>query len=119
MEQPPASDALRRIGNRIEQWIPIEKERRAALELLAFAIENADNERDNAWNLGETTQGLALFTGRMLACRIGRGKIEMSVMGPISEEVLAALGAQPEENDAWKKVPGGVALSFPVERSET
>lgn len=38
-------------------------------------------------------------------------------MGPISDDVRSLLGAEPEENDAWKKVQGGLLLSFHVEKA--
>ena len=44
--------------------------RREALGFLAFAIENADEERNNAWYMRETDEGLRLMTGRLLACEV-------------------------------------------------
>ena len=110
--------ASTRIRQKIESAIPDANERRAALELVACAIESVDGDRNNAWRLHETPQGLALFTGRLLTCSIGRGRLEISVMGPVGDEARAAVGAEAEENEAWKAVPGGVLLSFPVDRAK-
>ena len=38
-----------RIREKLESSIPKEETRRSALALLAFAIENADEERGDAW----------------------------------------------------------------------
>ncbi|WP_394833747.1 DUF262 domain-containing protein [Pendulispora rubella] len=112
------SDQLQqRIREKVERAIPNEEERCGALALLACAIENADDERNDAWELRQTPQGLALFVGRRLGCRLMRGKVEMSVMGPVTEETRAILGIENEESDAWKAIPGGVSLSFHVEKA--
>jgi hypothetical protein len=106
-----------RIREKLERSIPNEETRRAALALLAFAIENADEERADAWFIKETSHGLALMAGRLLACKVTRSKAKLSVIGPITEEVRAAVGAEPEDDDDFKKVPGGVLLTFPVEHA--
>ena len=56
----------------MELSIPNEVIRRAALDFLAFAIENANEERGNAWYVRESEHGLWLMTGRMRACGVGR-----------------------------------------------
>jgi len=38
-------------------------------------------------------------------------------MGPISADARAALGAEEEENEAWKAIPGGLYLRFPVAKA--
>jgi hypothetical protein len=106
-----------RIRKRVEASLPDEGERRAALELLAYAIEEADDERSDAWYLKRTKYGLALFTGRILACEIHRGSVSLSAMGPINEETLSRLGAELDDDDVWKKVRGGILLRFHVEKA--
>jgi restriction endonuclease Mrr len=52
-----------RVRKTLELSIPNEATRREALFFLAFAIENADEERSNAWYVRETEHGLRLMTG--------------------------------------------------------
>jgi hypothetical protein len=106
-----------RIREKLERSIPNEETRRAALALLAFAIENADEERADAWCVKETSHGLALMAGRLLACKVTRSKAQVSIIGPVAEEVRAAIGAEPADDDEFKKIPGGVLLTFPVEHT--
>jgi hypothetical protein len=106
-----------RIRGKLERSIPNAEARRSALTLLAFAIENADEERGDAWYVKETSHGLALMAGRLLACKVTRSRAHISVIGPIADEVRAVVGAEPEDDDEFKKVPGGVLLTFPVEHS--
>ena len=88
-----------------------------ALRFLALAIENADEERGNAWYLRETERGLRLMTGRLLACEIAPSKIRVSVIGPIGDDVRGALGADAENDEEFKHVQGGLLLTFPVEHA--
>lgn len=106
-----------RIREKLAHSIPNEEARRAALALLAFTIENADEERADAWYVKETTHGLALMAGRLLACKITRSRAQVSVVGPIADEVRAALGAEAEDDDEFKSIPGSVLLRFPVEHA--
>jgi hypothetical protein len=106
-----------RIREKLERSIPNAEARRSALTLLAFAIENADEERADAWYVKETSHGLALMAGRLLACKVTRSRAHISVIGPIADEVRSVIGAEPEDDDEFKKVPGGVLLTFPVEHS--
>jgi hypothetical protein len=106
-----------RVREKLERSIPHEETRRAAADLLAFAIENADEERADAWCVKETSHGLALMAGRLLACKVSRSRVSLSVIGPIADEVRVAVGAEPEDDDEFKKVPGGVLLTFPVEHA--
>ncbi len=106
-----------RIREKLERSIPNEATRRSALDLLAFAIENADEERADAWCVKETSYGLALMAGRLLACKVTRSRARVSVIGPIAEEVRAAIGAEPEDDDEFKTIPGGVLLTFPIEHA--
>jgi hypothetical protein len=57
------------------------------------------------------------MAGRLLACKIGRSRARISVIGPVGDEVRAAIGAEPEDDEEFKKVPGGVLLTFPVEHA--
>jgi len=106
-----------RVRETLELSIPNEAIRREALRFLALAIENADEERGNAWNLRETEHGLRLMTGRLLACEIAPSKIRVSVIGPIGDDVRGALGAEAEKDWEFKQVPGGLLLTFPVEHA--
>jgi len=106
-----------RIRETVELSIPNEGTRSAALQFLAFAIDNADQERGNAWYLRETDQGLRLMTGRLLALEIARTKMRVSVIGPVGDDVRGALGADAEKDAEFKLVPGGLLLSFPIEHA--
>ena len=106
-----------RVRETLELSIPNEAIRREALHFLALAIENADEERGNAWYVRETEHGLRLMTGRLLACEVARSKMRVSVIGPIGDDVRGALGAEAEKDEEFKKVPGGLLLTFPVEHA--
>ena len=65
----------------------------------------------------ETSHGLALMAGRLLACKVTRSRARVSIIGPIAEEVRAAIGAEPADDDEFKKIPGAALLTFPVEHA--
>jgi hypothetical protein len=104
-----------RIRQKVESSIPHETTRQAALSFLALAIETADEDRGDAWYVREIGHGLRLMAGRLLAFEIRRSKVRVSVIGPVSDEVRGALGAEPEEDEEFKRLPGGLLLTFPVE----
>src|SRR5688572_4293451 len=52
-----------RIREKFEATIPAIETRTSALKFLAFAIENADEERSDAWYVRETDRGLRLMAG--------------------------------------------------------
>ncbi|MCA9677591.1 MAG: DUF262 domain-containing protein [Myxococcales bacterium] len=111
------SDPATTLRRRFERLVPNEAQRAAVLELLAYTIENAHDERPDGWITHDRGGGLSLYTGRLMACRLTRGSIDISVMGPISDDHREAIGAQVKENEAWKAIPGGLFLTFPVERA--
>jgi hypothetical protein len=106
-----------RIREKIERMIPDEIVRREAMQLLAFVIENADEERGDSWCVRETRHGLLVIAGRQRVCKIARSKAQIGVLGPIGDEVRTALGADAEDDAEVKKIPGGVWLTFSVEHS--
>jgi Mrr N-terminal domain len=106
-----------RVREKMGLSIPNETIRRAALDFFALAIENADEERGNAWYVRETEHRLRLMTGRLVACGIGGSKMRVSVIGPIDDDVRSALGAEAEEDWEFKQIPGGLVLRFPVEHA--
>jgi len=106
-----------RVRETMELSIPNEAIRRAALRFLALAIDNADEERGDAWCVRETEHGLRVMTGRLLACEVARSKMRVSVIGPIGDDVRGALGAEAEKDEEFKKVPGGLLLTFPIEHA--
>ena len=108
-----------RIRTMMELSIPNEALRRAAVGLLASAIEAADEEGSNAWRVSETERGLRVMTGRLLACEVGRSQMRVSVIGPIDDDVRGALGAETENDEEFrfKIIPGGLLLTFPVEHA--
>ncbi len=108
-----------RIGTKMELSIPNDAIRRVALDFLASAIEAADEERGDAWRVSETDLGLRVMTGRLLACEVGRSLMRVSVIGPIADDVRAALGAEAENDEElrFKMIPGGLVVTFPVEHA--
>lgn len=112
-----AEDAEERIRETLERSVPDEATRRAAADFLAMAIENVDEQRANAWYLRETFTGLRVMAGRILACEIARSTLRVSVIGPITDDTRNALGAEVENDAEFKKIPGGILLTFPVEHA--
>jgi hypothetical protein len=113
----PHAPARAHVRATVERAIKNAATRQEVLELLARAIENADEERHDAWCLRERAHGLRLLAGRLLACGFDRGTVQVSVMGPVSESVREALGAAEEDYETFKAIPGALILSFPAERS--
>src|ERR1019366_1660467 len=106
-----------RVREMMELSIPNEATRRGALHLLALAIDNADGERGDAWCVRETEQGLRVMAGRLLACEVARSKKRVSVIGPVGDEVRGVLGAETEKDEEFKKIPGALLLTFPIEHA--
>ena len=69
--------------------------RQAVLQLAAFAIANADEERPGGWIVRETPRGLRLLTGRLIALDFRKGRLRIAVQGAVSTEEYTALGADP------------------------
>jgi hypothetical protein len=115
VQQPLRPDVEARIRTKVEHWIPDEAARREVLGLLAYAIEMADDERRDAWYLRELPHGLALMPGRLVAIRIARGKLYVSAIGPVAEDLLTALGATADEGDTFKSIPGSLFLAIPIQ----
>ena len=111
-------EVVARIRRKVERAAPNPVERRAALELLAYAIENAHDERPGGWCLENRGGALVLQAGRLYAYRLRGGMVALSVIGPISPDVRAALAAKEEdEHEAWKAIPGGLWLRFPAAKA--
>lgn len=106
-----------RIRAKVARAIPDQVARQAVFRFLAFAVENADEERADAWSLEEGRRTLELKVGRLLAFKILPGACRVSVMGPVSDELRAALGSREAEDFAWKWIPGGICLSLQPERA--
>jgi hypothetical protein len=101
----------------VEALVPDAAIRRDLLEFFAFAIENVDQERSSSWYLRETYRGLRLMAGRFLACEFLRSTLRVTVVGPVDDEVRRSLGADPQNDDEFKKVPGSVVVAFPIEHA--
>jgi hypothetical protein len=111
-------DVEQRVQEKMERFVPDEAVRKDALTFLAFAIENANEERENAWYLKETRRGLRLITARVYACEIRRSHLRVSVVGPIGDDVRAQVGAEPEDDEeVFKSIPGGILLTIPIEHA--
>jgi hypothetical protein len=112
--RPIVSD---RITAKIEKLLPEEMIRTDVLRLFAFAIENADEERENAWLLQERPKGLRLSTGRLLACDLRRSALRVAVVGPVSDEVRTSLGAELDDDEEFRAIPGAILLNFPADHA--
>ena len=107
-------DVKERIQHVIEKELPNDTTRLAALKLLAYAIENADEERSDAWLVRETDHGMRLMAGRLLACALTRQRMRVSVIGPVSDNVREALGSNSEDDEEFKfkTLSGALLISF-------
>jgi hypothetical protein len=106
-----------RIRGKLERLIPDVSTRKAVLALFGWATEAVDEERSDAWYVRETSSGVRLMAGRLLACEIGRKKVKLSVIGPVTEELRTALGAESEDDDQFRSIPGAVLLRFPLDHA--
>ena len=88
---------------------------RAFSELFAWAIEVADEDRDDAWYLRETDHGFRLMTGRVLTCELRRSRLRISVIGPVPDDVLSALGGEIEDDFKW--IPGWAVVGMPLDKA--
>ena len=86
------------------------------LEFVAFAVENVDEERSDAWRLRETRRGFELKAGRMLALQIKPNDFGVSVVGPLSPETSSLLGIRTEHEEPWKLIAGGLYLALRPDR---
>lgn len=110
-------DVTARIKAKLDTALPDAGVRADVLKFMAFAIENADEELENAWTLQERSKGLRLNTGRLLACDFKGSTLRVSVIGPVSDEVRSALGAEVGDDEEFKLVPGAILLSFSLDRA--
>jgi hypothetical protein len=106
-----------RIQRKVQLASPSDEVRRAALELLGWAIDAADEDRSDAWYLRETEYGLRLLAGSLIACELRRSRLRVSVIGPILDDVLLTLGAEVEDEFKW--IPGGEIIGMPLDQAET
>ncbi|TJW02515.1 MAG: hypothetical protein E5W82_33865 [Mesorhizobium sp.] len=83
-----SSSVEERIREKLRLACPSEQVLRSALDLLALAIEIADEDRSDAWYLRETEHGLRLMAGRLLAFDLRRSRLRLSVIGPVPDDVL-------------------------------
>ena len=125
-EEPGGFDADTRtwrrrsaVEERVQQKLQLatrsEEVLRAVVELVAWAIEVADEDRSDAWYLRETDHGVRLMAGRLLACEVRRSKLLISVIGPVSEDILGALGGEIEDDFKW--IPGGQLIGMPLDKA--
>jgi hypothetical protein len=105
-----------RIRRKLQLSTPSDQVRRAALEVLGWAIEAADEDRSDAWYLRETEHGLRLMAGRLFACELRRSRLRVSVIGPVQDAVLGRLGAEIEDEFKW--ILGGQIVGMPLDKAE-
>ena len=111
------AEATAKVKAKFEKALPDPQHRADVLSFLAFAIENADSEREDAWVMRETSRGFRLNTGRLAACELKRSTLWVSVMGPIADETRTALGSDPADDDEFRFIPGAVMIAFPADRA--
>ncbi|MFO0649323.1 MAG: DUF262 domain-containing protein [Polyangiales bacterium] len=115
--QESGVDAAARCVAKVERGVGQEAPRREVLTFLARCIEIADEERADGWYVRETGNGLALVTGRLEAFRTRKDRIDFSVIGPISPELRAELGAEERDNEEWRAIAGGLLLAVPASKA--
>lgn len=89
----------------------------AALELMAFAIETADEERRDAWVLREADKGVRLMTGRLIACALIRNRIRVALVGPVTDDLRESMAMDLDAEEEFKSVPGAFLVTFPFEHA--
>ena len=104
-----------RVRQKLQLATRTEEALHAVLELLGWAIEVADEDRSDAWYLRETDQGLRLMAGRLIACDVRRSRLRISVIGPVSDDVLGELGGEIEDDFKW--IPGGQLIGMPLDKA--
>jgi hypothetical protein len=107
----------RRMGDEVRRRLRDDAVRRDVLEFLAFAIENADAERSDAWCLRVSSSGIKLIAGGLQACMVTRTRLEVSVLGPISDAVRAQVGAEVAEDETFSLIQGALILQIPLDRA--
>lgn len=106
-------DVTLRISGKMDDALADAETRRSVFELMAFAIENADEERPGGWILRETSRGLRLLTGRLIALDFRKGRLRIAVQGAVTTEECAALGADPEKEDVeFRSIAGAQLLTI-------
>ena len=106
-----------RIRLKIARAIQNPEQRTAALRFMAFAVEAANEDRSDAWVLRELTDGLELMVGRLVACRIRKSGIRVSVVGPISEDDRAALDNSAATDEPWAAIVGGLYIKVAAQKA--
>lgn len=107
-----------RLDETLSRLVPDAEERKRALHVLARAIDETDQARDDGWYLRVTSRNLGLYAGRLYALGISRGKVHMSVLGSVADEVRAELGSDPDDDSLWDAVEGARCITFHVEKAE-
>ena len=108
-----------RIRSTLENSIPNEGTRNAALDLVAHVVEYADDESANSWLVAETEFGLRVMAGRLIACEIYQSQLRVSIIGEISDDVRSAIGTTRNEDEEFKVISGGRMIRFPADRAST
>ena len=107
-------EVMARVARKMDDAFGVPETRQAVLQLTAFAIENADEERPGGWIVRETPRGLRLLTGRLIALDFRKGRLRIAVQGAVSTEEYTALGADPEKEDVeFRSIPGAQLLTIP------
>lgn len=111
--------AVAKVRRKVEVAVPDPTDRAAAVALLADAIDNAHEEHPGGWVLQTRGNSVILQTARVYACRIRNGRIQLSVMGPVSPEVRAELGISEGADDGeWRAIRGGLWINFPAGKAQ-
>jgi hypothetical protein len=111
-------DVAARISEKVVEAIPDPQARHAVLQLMAFAIENADEERPGGWLVRETQRGLRLLTGRLIALDFRKGRLRIAVQGSVTPEEVTALRADPEKEDVeFRSIQGAQLLTIPPQKA--
>ena len=65
---------------------------------------------------GEIQRASAEY-GPPSACDLRKSTFRVAVVGPVSDDVRSALGAEVDNDEEFKAIPGAVLLSFPANRA--
>jgi hypothetical protein len=114
-DDPETNEA--RIRLKVARAIQNPEQRTAALRFMAFAVDTANEDRSDAWVLRELTDGLELIVGRLVACRIRKSGIRVSVVGPVSEDDRAALDNSAATDEPWAAIAGGLYIKVAAQRA--
>lgn len=111
-------EAVIRIQEKVEEAVADIKVRDSVLQLMAYAIDNSDEERPGGWLVRETERGLRLLTGRLIALDFRKSRVRIAIQGDITPEERAILGADDDKDADFRSIPSGRLLTIAPEHAK-